>query len=572
MSELIHMRAFGGKIPVAGDRALPDGFATESLNTWLYSQELRGERPPKDIIAVASTTRKVLRIPSDTAVPSDLYAVDNVWKLFTDPDTDYVLSPTVKDGFKRVYWASPSTGPRMNTRANLQAGLIPAGYFLGVPSPATAMGGAVAGGAVPVATRSYLYTFVNIYGEESAPSPPLVLAGNADGTWNMTGIVDPTTGQFDNYATYQKKYVYRTITSASGVATFFRVAEIAPGTTTFADTVADTVLANQLQLESTTWAVAPTGMQGVILMPSGFMIGWVGKDVYFSEVFHPHAWPAEYIITVEFPIVGLGVVGNTCVVCTQGYPSAIQGVHPASTSLTKSTSNEPCLSRGSIVSTPNGVVYASQNGLVLAAPGGFTNITEKLMTREQWLTSFAPKLLRAARYQNGFLALRLLSSAANRTGFFLDPSALQVALTELSELSNTVNVFPDIWSGEVLIIQNNTVRQWDPQVDDYLPVLWRSKEFQLKKNENFGAYSIYWDQTRFRSNSFGTAIIASDVAVRFRAWCNRALVYDRTVPKNGLPCRLPSGFKGDIWQFEIRARAPVYSCHIATTERMLAQV
>ena len=58
---VVKLQAFGGAIPVSGDRALPDGFASESINTWLYSQELRGQRPPKDITAVASTTRKLLR-------------------------------------------------------------------------------------------------------------------------------------------------------------------------------------------------------------------------------------------------------------------------------------------------------------------------------------------------------------------------------------------------------------------------------------------------------------------------------------------------------------------------------
>lgn len=567
---VVRLQAFGGAIPVAGDRSLPDGFAVESLNTWLYGQELRGARPPKDVISVLATTRKVLRIPDPAAMASDLYNVSNVWKLFTDIDTDYALSPTVNDSFRRIYWASPSTGPRLNTYANLQSGLIPNGYKLGVVSPTTAPGGTITGGAPPAVTRSYVYTYITVYGEESAPSPPVVMAGNDSATWNITGILDPPVDA--TRTPMAKKRLYRTVYSTSGVATYFKVTDVAIGTTVFDDTVTDTVAASNLQLESTSWLPPPDTLQGLILMPNGFLIGWVDKTIYFSEAYHPHAWPPEYQLTVEYPVVGLGVLGTTCMVCTQGYPAALSGTKPSSVSLTKSTSNEPCLQRGSIVSTPQGVVYASQNGLVMASAGGIQNVTEKLITREDWRKDYAPQLLRAARYQNGYLALRMVEPPENRTAFYLDPSALQVALTELSEFGGCTNVFPDNWSGSVLILQNNTIREWDPVSDDLLPVLWRSKEFQFPKMVNLACYSVYWDAARYAANAIGTGIIATATQVRFRVWASRRLIYDQTVPRNGLPCRLPSGFKSDIWQFEVRARAPVYTVHVATTERELVQI
>lgn len=572
---VIRLQAFGGAIPVSGDRALPDGFAVESLNTWLYSQELRGARPPKNVEPVASTTRKVMRLPKAGDVPSDMYDEDNVWKLFNDLDTDVVLSPTVNDSFRRIYWCSPSTGPRMNTYANMQAGLVSDGYKLGVPGPPPGYNPgipSITGGSGPVETRAYTYTWVNIYGEESQPAGPTTAGGFANGTWNITNILDPPAGTFDNRAPFSKKILYRTVVSSDGVPAYYKVADIPAGTTTYGDAIPTTTVTSQLAMESTSWAIPPENMQGFILMPNGFLIGWVDKTIYFSEAYRPHAWPPQYQLTVEYPVVGLGVQGNTCVVCTQGYPTAITGVKPGSVALIKSTSNEPCLQRGSIVSTPQGVIYASQNGLVMASAAGMSNITEKLITREDWLKHYAPKDLRAARYQNGYLAMRMIQPPEDRTAFFLDPTALQVALTELSEFDGCRNVFPDIYSGSVLLLQNDTIKEWDPVSDDLLPVLWRSKEFQLPRQLNFACYSIYWDQSRYAPNAIGTDIIPTDQEVRFRAWCNRRLIYDQRVMKNGLPNRLPSGFKGDIWQFEVRCRAPVYSVHIATTERELGQV
>ncbi len=575
---VVRLQAFGGAIPVSGDRALPDGFAAESLNTWLYSQELRGQRPPKLVKAVASTTRKILRLPAVGAHSSDIYHAGNVWVLFEDLNTDFALSPNIKDSYKRIYWASPSTGPRMNTYQNLSSGLVPPGYILGIPAPShpayTPVVSSVTGGSGDVETRAYLYTWVSTFGEESAPSLPVTASGFASGTWNIANILDPAWGEFTDHSPYAKKYLYRTsMGGESGISTYFRVGEVAAGVTTFADAITPAVLAGNLQLESTSWMPPPLDLQGLILMPNGFLIGWTpDKTIHFSEPYHPHAWPPEYQVTVEYPVVGLGVQGQTCVVCTEGYPTAISGTKPASTSLIKSTSNEPCLSRGSIVSTPNGVIYASQNGLVVASSAGIENVTEKLITREEWLREYSPYSLRSARYQNGYLSLRTIPALPDRNGFFLDPTALQVALTDLSELDNALNIFPDVWSGATLLIKDNAIWEWDPVSDDMLPILWRSKEFQLPKQMNMAVYSIYWDESRYAPNAIGTDIIATDVRVRFRAWADRRLVYDQPVPRNGKPVRLPSGFKSDIWQFEVRARAPIYSIHVATTERELVQV
>ena len=110
-------------------------------------------------------------------------------------------------------------------------------------------------------------------------------------------------------------------------------------------------------------------------MPNGFLVAFDkpvpdtagvlvgGNNVYMCEAYHFHAWPPQYKYATETPIVGLGVLGQTCVVCTQGYPATVTGIKPASCAFTKATTGEPCLSRGSIVSTPQGVIYSSQNGL-----------------------------------------------------------------------------------------------------------------------------------------------------------------------------------------------------------------
>ena len=139
---VLRVQAFSGVIPVAGDRALPEGFATESVNTWLYGQELRGIRPPVDVIACNTTTREVLRIPKRTVggdptyptlVPPPSYLGDSVWKQFTDIDTDILRGQLIEDSYERYYFCSPTTGPMYNTYDRMVAGA--SDYKLGVPGP-----------------------------------------------------------------------------------------------------------------------------------------------------------------------------------------------------------------------------------------------------------------------------------------------------------------------------------------------------------------------------------------------------------------------------------------------------
>lgn len=587
---------FGGAVPIIGDRALPDNFAVESVNTQLYSKELRGIAQPESLGVAAGAGVRALRLPLRTVggnpdyptlVPPTSFLGDSHWETFADKDTDIVRSQLVNDSFERWYFCSPSTGPVFNTYARLIAG--DPNWRLGVPGPDPTLAppndfrpvvGAITGGTTPLVTRFYVVTWVNIYGEESAPTLPSSTAtGNANGVWPVSNIKDPPLSPA--YAPYAHKFIYRSVTSASGVTTFYRVASVPLGTFTYSDngaTFPDSELVSRLPLETAGWDIPPTDMQGFIAMPNGYLIGFKDNDIYFSESYHFHAWPPAYTQASEYRVVGLGVLGQTCVICTEGFPATITGARPVVASFTKFTTGEPALSRGSIVSTPDGVLYASQNGLVIVGPGGIANITEKIINREDWLRDYAPAHIRAVRFQNGYLALCDVEDPSGgggpeNFGFFIDPSDLKVAITTLSEFDDVVSVDVDRWSGECFLIEGGEILRYSPPVEgQQWPVRWKSKEFQLPQEVNFGCYSIYWDAARFYDSAIGTDILAHDAQVRFRVWAGRQLIYDQTVPKNGKGVRLPSGFKSDIWQFEIRARAPVYSLHVAQTMRELKQL
>lgn len=576
---LLKIEGFGGEVPVSGRRALPDAFATKSINTWLYSKELRGLHVSDQIRDLFSTTRKVFRIPrgtvggdpaNPTMIPPPSYLGDSTWLEFTDPDTDIVRGPLTNDSFKRWYTCSPTTGLRFNTLARLISG--DADFKVGVPNPSGTIAIVVTGGVAPAnTTRAYLYTWVNIYGEESGPSEPVTAAGKADGTWTISGLADPTT-EFIGYAAYDHKTVYRSSTSDAGTTTFFKIADVPVSTTSYDDTLPEDELVGNLSFTNSNGTLPPVNLQGIVAMPNGFLLGWVDSDVYFSEPYKPYSWPPEYVVSTEYPIVGMGVFGQTAGIVTQGYPCMIQGITPATTALSKTNVLEPGQSRGSIVSTPDGVYYASPNGLVSLSANGVNNVTQQLITKEEWGRDFSPAYLRATRYQQGYLALRAIPSVADRTAFYLDLSDLRTAVTELSEFDSAYNVHGDVWSSEVFDIRGSKVEHYDPNNNTFLPFIWQSKEFVYPYPNNFAVFALWWDNAKADLTSgAATDIMPADTVMHLSVTCDGDVVSQDYIAAidNGKPCHLNSGFKGSVWQFEIRGRAPVFKLHVASTLKEL---
>ena len=61
------------------------------------------------------------------------------------------------------------------------------------------------------------------------------------------------------------------------------------------------------------------------------------------------------------------------------------------------------------------------------------------------------------------------------------------------------------------------------------------------------------------------------LGVRMRVYCNGLIVSDQTVTDDKIR-RLPSGFKHDLWQFELFGNTNCYSVQCAETGKELAAV
>jgi hypothetical protein len=592
----VKLDAFGGMVPAADDRLLPDRAAVHSENTWLYKGRLSGIPQPTLVRTCTTGTGKVFRIPNGQ--PDANHIPDSIWLEFVNPDTDVVRAPVIGDEFDRYYWASSSHAPRYNTRDRIEAGDDP--WLLGIPQPA-APELVVTGGAADVETRSYVVTWVSAYGEEGPVSDPVTVTDNPDGSWDLTLTAAAATDLGgvgdDRYLTHTR--IYRTIVSSLGVATYYLVEEIDISDLSYSDTLDDDEVLLNNALVSTNWTGPPDDLEGFTMMPNGILVGWRNNELWFSEPYRPHAWPAAYVQVVDYPIVGLGVINQTLVVCTQGYPAFATGINPSSVTLSHTRNLEPCMSRGSIVSAPGGVYYASPNGLIFATLSGVANITYDLISKDEWDRFIALTTVRAGLLGNAYYAFGSqiagsfdedgfdTDSFAQEdfdgaySGFMLDPINKTVAFNVMSHPVAAVNVTNDPWSGELFLIKadDNLYRidlaNLEPNPSVYL---WRSKVFQTTSDRNFGVIQIFWELPAGTPEDLGDAP-GTPGSAEFpelqgtygvvRVYADGVLRFTRELATSGEKMRLPSGFKASFWQIELETYVDVLSVQMATSMKAL---
>lgn len=509
----IRIEGFAGIAPRVSARLLPSSGAVVAQNAKLLSGELRGLHELKlveDFTGLLPTVvRRAFRIPNDEDAPIPIGSSD-FWVPFSDAEVDFINTPVSNDSYDRYYWTGDSTVysgvPKYNTRARILNG--DPSYRLGVPTPATGM--TVTPPAGSDRTRSYVYTFVTTYGEEGPPSPATLAIGT-DGTWELSDINAAVPNSSER--TVVTKRIYRTVPGNSS-SEFYFVADIAVASTTYSDTSTDDDVAANVLLTSTTWTEPPATLQGVTVHPGGFLIGFTGRDLWLSEPYRPHAWPAQYVISVEAEIVGAVVYGDSILLTTRSRPYIVHGANPISMAPTKIDSVDPCVSRRSMVSTLDGVYYASPQGIVLMNNAGVRPVSHSLFTREEWYTRYNPLAIRAVQYGMQYIAFDQANS-----GFIYSPAEQLSPLCDLDRFDGVEMIQTDRYSGDVYVIRHNQVLLWDPP--DTIPYYytWKSKEFDFPEAVNFGALRLKFnnpgtvqleDEAVAHYSVFNTARIAAD--------------------------------------------------------------
>lgn len=595
----IKLKAFSGMLPATDDRLLPENAGAYARDCYLYSGRLTGWRQPKILYNLLnSTTRMAFRIPADSN--ASRISDTSYWLEFADVNTNVLRTPVVNDVYERYYFASPTVAPRYNTKVRIAASL--SSWLLGVTTPTTAPGVAPAGGTslAIAAARSYLYTWVTAYGEESAPSPALLQNGYVDDVWAIT-VTAPDSNDVGVNRNIATTRIYRTVTASDGTASFFLVTELPVATTSYNDTLSDTTVAQNIGLDTATWLPPPSDLQGIVAASNGMFVGWRANEVWFSVPFLPHTWPSDNTITTEYPIVGIGVVGQAIVVVTKGYPVVLTGASPDSLSQQVIRTPYSCSSRGSIVSAPDAVYYTSESGLIMVTPSGMVqNVTEHWITREKWkllpLISNRAILHSGAYFSFGAVYVDPVTGADNATeaavGFTIvsPQTASQEAPPVGGQITNPAfgwlsapgalsinNTLVDHWTNVPLLIQSQAVYYYDysDAAPTIMPYLWRSKIFQDQYRRGFEVMKVYFTipsstptQNADRNTS-SIQTLASDQYGIVRVYADDVLWTTREIRTSGELLRILSGGKFEFWQWELEGRVEILNVQAATSVKDL---
>lgn len=530
---LIAIKNFAGIRPKVPARYLENGQAQTALNCPIFNGSLQ---PMPDVGSSVFTLPKVLTPKTIYRFGMDLESDTQYWFHWGDA-VDVVRGPVAGDTSERTYFTGDSaTGYPQVTNATLAltgggANYPIASYRLGIPAPTGAPTLSSTGtGSGTAETRNYVYTWVNSWGEESAPSPV-----SADISWQ--------TGQ-----TIQL-YGFAALPSGAYNITNCRIYRATAGTYLFVkqitataaigaavgSPIADDVAAADLgeEIPSITWDMPPAGLSGLIALPNGILAGFSGRDIYFCDPYHPFAWPTTYMQTSDYPVAGLGRADTTLVVLTKGAPYFIQGTHPDNMAMVKSDLEQACASKRSIVSTGGAVYYASPDGLVMLAPSGSKILTDTMFTRAQW-QAFKPSSIHAYQHDNKYVAF--YDTGTVQGGFIYDLLTGEMITHNIYATAGYNDLLSDTL---YLAFADRTVKKW--YAGAAKSYVWRSKKFTMDAEASFSCAQL-------EAESYGMTvkIIANGTEILSKSVASRA------------PFRLPAVRARD-WEVQIEGAYEVFS-------------
>jgi hypothetical protein len=235
------------------------------------------------------------------------------------------------------------------------------------------------------------------------------------------------------------------------------------------DTILDADLGSICR--STTWLPPPPGLTGLVGHPAGFMVGFLGKTVYASVPYLPHAWPETNTYTFYEDVVGVAVYGQTILVLTTGKPYNITGTDPTNLTPERLESGFACVSRLSIADTGDQIIYASPYGLVGVSTAGVELLTKSQLNKAEFLNFLPsdPTTLKGYYHDRKYIAF-------NSSGGFI----YDIAINELSKHSIQARcAFTDDATGQMYYApvevsgSSPGLRKWDSS-STCLTMAWKS--------------------------------------------------------------------------------------------------
>lgn len=530
---MLALANMSGVAPKLTPELLQDQLAQTALNVRLHNGGVASLREP---VTIATPTKAG---PCNTIYRFGKNAGESQYWFKWSTAVSICRGPIAGDTEERTYFTGSGTPKKTKFDLATQSGTdYPmASYELGIPAPTAAPTLTAVGGVGPTVaeTRAYIYTNVSAWGEESSPSPPALGDVNASTLLQLSGFSAVPLGQYNIVS----RRIYRSVAASSGT-NYYLVKEIPVATASVVDDTA--VAAIGEPIPTLDWDVPPDDLAGLVALPSGALCGFSGKEVCFSVVGAPYAWPQKYRLTADYNIVAVSPMGQGVVVLTDGYPYLINTGDPEGAQMVRLDEEQACVSARSVVSFSGGVIYASPDGLVMVTSGGVKLITADIYDNEKW-RALSPENIFSAKHDGryyGFLA---------SGGFIFD---LAGHFTFHNVTATAAYVDPVLDRLYVAVGQN--VQRWDAGANK--THTWKSKRWNLGTLTSFAVAQI-------KANSFADLM--------FNLYIDGALAYSTPVVGPD-PFKLPSFGRARLFEVEITGTDHWTACAVAHSVEELKNV
>lgn len=547
----IRIQNMGGIAPKPSARLLPLSAAQIAESTKLWSGEVRAFR---------AGAAKVDPMPAAPVLT--LFHIDQAW-LAWQTDVDVVLGFTPDAPAGRVYYTGDGA-PKVVTQqtATAEAPTPETSFILGLQPPFRAPICTLVNPppGSPQEARTYIFTWISLFQEESVPSPPSEVIIVEDGKEVKVDFSDNLPPENVTFVR-----IYR-----SNGGPFIFVQEIGFQTGFFLDAMKNEDIEGNEQLHAQYYYPPDARMTGLVGTPNGWLAGFWENKVAFSVPYQPHAWPPAYVKYFDYPVVGLGVFGTTVAVFTKGPTYLVDGIDPENLSVDRVPDAYPCVSKRSIATGDRGVYYACTAGLGFIGTGGMQLVTKDILDEDDWKV-WHPETMHGTVFDGfyyGFFRgdVQTADPNMNGAGFIFDindratGSYEKALLTTIPFYATASYAGPDVRMHYTLQdAQVATLYEWDAAVE-LEPYLWRSKPFVFPYTVSFAAGKVVLAECK---DDRPCTLRLLDGA------CNVA-VFEKDIRSN-TPFRLPALLGRTDWAVEIEGTASVQEIHVATSMQALTE-
>lgn len=509
-------------------RFLSPGYGVQSVNQKPGGTgDLRPWREPLTIAtaAIGAGRQTIYRMGRDAPTPGQHWLVWNqIVHAIRGFDAD--------DPTERTFYTGAPGGPKWtdNVMALGSAPYPAAARDLAVPQPTVqpAVSLITDGASGDAVRNSYVFTWVNDIGWESAPSPPFL--GPAAKTGARLSLATAEVPPAGNFGVNRIRWYRTQRVAGTADAEFLFLREYALG----AGGMEDDGRSLGAVLATENWTPLPATATWLTSCWNQFASALVGKTVRFCEPNYIYAWPFDYEYKLSAKPLAQAAFAQRQLVLTEAGGELFTGSSPAAMDQ-KPMALPVIVSQRSLVVGESFCIWAAKDGLMYFGTDGFRNLTAGSMSAEQW-AALVPSTI-AGYYlalADRTLYLGFYDAGAGLKGFAVD-------------LSNPEGIFfldkgyaAGFWDPllrSLFVLDGSTIKQWDAGAAFMTATVRGRLERQVADTE------AEWLE------------ILAEGPANVRVLVNGAERFNRSVSSG--EHRMPDGAAGRDWQIEVSTASSV---------------